>query len=94
MSEKKQSSMGNGNLLIRPNGMRIIRQYVELEWHDMSDRARVVNRYHGRWGGAMCACEGSGWRVYRNRTMTDKHFVDCSPCVKSWRILLTPNVRQ
>lgn len=74
--------MGNGNLFIRPNGTRIIRQYVELEWHDMSGRVRVVNRYHGRWGGAMCACEGPGWRVYRNRTMTDKHFVDRSPFVK------------
>lgn len=85
MSEKKgsvQSSMGNGNLLIRPNGTRIIRQYVELEWHDMIGRVRVVNRYHGRWG-VMCACDGSGWRVYRNRTMNDKHFVDRSPCVKS-----------
>ena len=51
MSEKRQSSMGNGNLFIRPNGTRIIRQYVELEWHDMSGWVRVVKRYHGRWGG-------------------------------------------
>ena len=74
--------MGNGNLFIRPNGTRIIRQYVELEWHDMSGWVRVVKRYHGRWGGNVCV-RGSGMACVQNRTMTDKHFVDRSPFVKS-----------